>query len=96
MTHEFQDGVSGMSARQYAAIQLGVPDSGQDWLDAMIRRSLLHRYAGQALAILGREYIARGDLNAASKQHAQTIAKHVLHVTDAMLAAIEESKGGQA
>lgn len=27
----------GMSMREYAAIQLRVPDSGTDWLDAMIR-----------------------------------------------------------
>lgn len=29
----------GLTARQYAAIALRVPDSGTDWLDAMIVRS---------------------------------------------------------
>jgi len=29
----------GLKAKEYAAIHLRVPDSGTDWLDAMIRRS---------------------------------------------------------
>jgi hypothetical protein len=32
-------GSAGMSLRQYAAIHLRVPDSGNDWLDDMIRNS---------------------------------------------------------
>jgi hypothetical protein len=32
----------GMTLRQYAAIHLKVPDSGTDWLDAMIRQSMSH------------------------------------------------------
>lgn len=31
--------LEGMSLRTFAAIHLRVPDSGVDWLDAMIRRS---------------------------------------------------------
>ena len=31
--------LEGMSVRTFAAIHLRVPDSGIDWLDAMIRRS---------------------------------------------------------
>jgi hypothetical protein len=31
--------LEGMSLRTFAAIHLRVPDSGIDWLDAMIRRS---------------------------------------------------------
>ena len=30
----------GMSLREYAAIKLKVPESGTDWLDDMIRKSL--------------------------------------------------------
>ena len=41
---------SGMSLRAYAAIKLRVPDSGLDWLDEMIRKSLRDKFAGQALA----------------------------------------------
>ncbi len=29
----------GLTARQYAAIHLRVPDSGEDWLDRMIRQA---------------------------------------------------------
>jgi hypothetical protein len=45
------DGVSypGMSLREYSAINLCVPDSGVDWLDKMIRKSLRDKFAGQAL-----------------------------------------------
>lgn len=35
----FEEETEGMSLRTYAAIQLRVPDSGIDWLDAMIERS---------------------------------------------------------
>lgn len=39
----------GMTLRQYAAIKLKVPDSGEDWLDAMITKSLLNDFAANAL-----------------------------------------------
>jgi hypothetical protein len=35
----------GMTLRQYAAIKLKVPDSGLDWLDAMIVQSLRDDFA---------------------------------------------------
>jgi hypothetical protein len=38
----------GMTLRQYAAIKLKVPDSGTDWLDAMIVKSLRDEFAGKA------------------------------------------------
>lgn len=34
-THAF----SGMTLREYAAIHLKIPDSGNDWIDEMIRKS---------------------------------------------------------
>lgn len=40
----------GMTLRQYAAIKLRVPESGLDWLDAMIERANRDAFAGQALA----------------------------------------------
>lgn len=40
----------GMSLRQYAAITLKVPDSGEEWLDDMIRQSLRDEMAGKAMA----------------------------------------------
>lgn len=40
---------SGMTLRQYAAIKLGVPDSGTDWLDEMIRAASRDRMAGLAM-----------------------------------------------
>lgn len=45
------------SLRAYAAIKLRVPESGLDWLDAMIERANRDALAGQALAgILVRRY----------------------------------------
>ncbi len=38
-----------MNKRQYAAIKLRVPDSGEEWLDAMIRQSLRDEFAGKAM-----------------------------------------------
>lgn len=42
-------GSEGMTLRQYAAIKLRVPNSGTDWLDAMITESLRNEFAGQAM-----------------------------------------------
>lgn len=39
----------GMTFRQYAAIHLKVPDSGDDWLDEMIWEARRLDFAGQAL-----------------------------------------------
>jgi hypothetical protein len=39
----------GMTLRQYAAIKLRVPDSGTDWLDDMIRKSLRDEFAAKAM-----------------------------------------------
>lgn len=54
-TQRFEDGSinvypeSGMTLRAYAAIKLRVPDSGIDWLDAMIRAALHDELAAKAL-----------------------------------------------
>ena len=42
-------GSPGMSLRQYAAIHLRMPNSGEDWLDDMIREAQRNEFAGQAL-----------------------------------------------
>lgn len=39
----------GMTLRQYAAIKLRVPESGDDWLDDMIRKSLRDEFAAKAV-----------------------------------------------
>jgi hypothetical protein len=39
----------GITLRQYAAIKLKVPDSGTDWLDDMIRKSLQDDFAAKAM-----------------------------------------------
>jgi len=42
----------GMSLRHFAAIQLRVPDSGDEHIDAMIHQANRHDFAGQALAAM--------------------------------------------
>lgn len=46
---EFSGEYFGLTEREYAAIKLRVPDSGTDWLDAMIEKSLLNEFAEKAL-----------------------------------------------
>jgi hypothetical protein len=45
-------GHNGMTLREYAAIQLKVPDSGTDWLDDMIRKSQRNDLAAKAMQTL--------------------------------------------
>ena len=47
---EYRGASSGMTLRQYAAIKLGVPESGTPWLDEMIVRANRDKLAVQALA----------------------------------------------
>jgi len=44
-----REAANGMTLRQYAAIKLKVPDSGTDWLDDMIRKSLRDYFAAKWL-----------------------------------------------
>jgi hypothetical protein len=52
-THKFIN--KGMSLREYAAIKLKVPDSGTDWLDEMIVKSLKDDFAAKAMQPLVEE-----------------------------------------
>lgn len=67
------NGKMGMSFRQYAAITLRVPNSGTDWLDAMILESLRNELAAkvmQGLVLTWKEQ----DCVAASEVPQMTIA----------------------
>ncbi len=39
---------TGMTVRQYAAIHLKVPNSGTEWLDEMIKQSMLNDFSAKA------------------------------------------------
>ena len=45
----FEYGYSGMTLRQYAAIHLKVPNSGDEWLDEMIAASVRNDLAAKAM-----------------------------------------------
>lgn len=74
----------GMSLRQYAAIKLRVPDSGTDWLDSMIRRSLKDDLAAKVMQ-------GTCALPEASEVSDDRIAKIAYRLADAMLAARERT-----
>jgi hypothetical protein len=68
----------GMTLRQYAAIKLKVPDSGTDWLDDMIEKSLRTDFAAKAM---------QGHCPSIPPEHA---ARRAYDYADAMLRAREE------
>ncbi|UXC34814.1 hypothetical protein [Cupriavidus gilardii] len=73
---------SGLTARQYAAIHLRVPDSGTDWLDDMIRKAQRDEFAAKAMQGL----CANDGYN---NHPPATIANEAYGIADAMLAARE-------
>jgi len=50
----------GLTAREHAAIALRVPDSGEDWLNAMILKSLQQEFAKAAMTAITPEYERTG------------------------------------
>ncbi len=87
----------GMSLREFACIQLCVPETGTPWLDKIIRRALHDRLAGQAMAGLVQDTEAQRILQIRygedEKLHA-AMAVVVCHLTDALLA--ELNKEGES
>lgn len=71
----------GMTLRAYAAIKLKVPDSGIDWLDEMIKKSLSADFAVNAMQEARWMY---GD-----KKHNLACAQMTYEIADAMLKAKE-------
>ena len=92
----------GLTARQYAAIRLRVPDSGSAWLDAMIQRARRDALAGEiAGGMCGimcaspkKQMAVRGMADDAGNTMHKHIALCALQLADALLAASEG--GGDA
>lgn len=78
--HEWTETVEGMTLRQYAAIHLKQPDSGDEWLDKMILAAKRDELAAAAMPVLKSEHLSPGKVT--EMAYAQA---------DAMLAAV---KGG--
>lgn len=73
----------GLTVRQYAAIQLRVPESGDDWLDRMIRKANLRDTAAQALAgMLGGETEDSAFSEDVAADRARRMAEALLRETD--------------
>jgi hypothetical protein len=78
---------SGMTLRQYAAIKLKVPDSGTDWLDDMIRKSLRDDFAAKAMQAFISAYPCQAidSEDGGTPVDPQSIAGDAYDVADAML-----------
>jgi hypothetical protein len=85
---------AGMSLRQYAAIHLRVPRSGDPELDAMIRESRRIEFAEKALGIITDKAMTFPD----AKLHDWMgyAANQSLLFADAMLEEWENKQGGEA
>ena len=70
---------AGMTLRQYAAIKLKVPDSGTDWLDEMIVKSLRNDFAAKAMQS------SFGNPMETCPQGKEYIAMHCYKMADVML-----------
>jgi hypothetical protein len=79
----------GMTLRQYAAIKLRHPASGDEWLDDMILASLRNDFAAQ-VAHAHATGIAAADLGTPGKWHAE-VARLAYMTADAMLAEREKA-----
>jgi hypothetical protein len=75
----------GLSIKQYAAIRLKVPRSGDPEIDAMIRESRRMDFAGQALS--------GGMSGVDDSADAKVFAEAAYEVADAMLAEWEKEAG---
>jgi len=79
----------GMTLRQYAAIKLKVPDSGSDWLDEMITKSLQNDFAAKAMPIAAGglnkpgENFVRDDQYSRLTQDAYKLADAMMEARDA-------------
>ena len=78
--------VHGLTARQYAAIALCVPNSGTEWLDEMINKRRRDEFAKAAIA----SYLATRHLNNPAPQ--EVFAASSFRMADAMLAASKKEE----
>jgi hypothetical protein len=79
------DGGQPMSLRAYAAIHLKVPQSGLEWLDAMILEAKRDELAGQT--ILGMHAALQNTIEWPSESGVQNMARKAYQQADAMLQA---------
>lgn len=85
----WNDSQTGMTLRQYAAIQLRVPESGTDWLDDMIRESLRDDLAANVL----QGFMVRANgVNELDDDHLLEAGKTCYRMADAMRKAREGSQ----
>jgi hypothetical protein len=85
----YQDG---MTLKQFAAIKLKVPRSGDPDIDAMIRESLWKDFAEAALKGISQEYFSNDFNTGSAKADISNIAHCAHQVADAMLAEMDKKE----
>ncbi|MDR1220359.1 MAG: hypothetical protein LBK73_12230 [Treponema sp.] len=84
----------GMTIREYAAIKLKVPRSGDDAeLDALIRESRRADFAGQAIIGISHAYFSTEFNNGMAKADISEIAHCAYLVADRMIEELEKERG---
>ncbi|UXC37154.1 hypothetical protein [Cupriavidus gilardii] len=86
------DQEQGMTLRQYAAIKLRVPESGDQWLDDMIRKAQRDELATKALPAVYRDLwddVRAGRHGCVPEEWKMGVALDAYALADAMLAARE-------
>lgn len=92
VTHAYETGYgkvadtySSMTLRAYAAINLKVPDSGEGWLDGMIRQSLRDECAAKAM-----QGLVAGSISTGTDYNEGRVAQSAYAMADAMLKARQQ------
>jgi hypothetical protein len=85
----------GMTLKEYAAIRLKVPRSGDPDIDAMIRESLWKDFAEAALKGISQEYFSNDFNTGSAKADISNIAHCARLVADAMLAQMDKKEAGK-
>lgn len=84
----------GMTLREYAAIKLKVPDSGDEELDAMIRKSRRQELAGLAMQGIISEY--SGYAKVVAKEGFEItnigVARNARVIADALIAELDKGE----
>lgn len=81
---------AGMTLRQYAAIKLRVPDSGTDWLDEMISKSLRDDVAAKVMQGMYNDgTVAQASKLVDDSKNMDAVSKWAYAQADAMLRARE-------
>ena len=93
MSAKINDGGGSAFPHGDVSVWADKPDGTGSWVQHPETPGMTLRdwFAGMALAQIGNEYVARGEVTRQAQEHAMTLAAHAYNIADAMIAA---RKGG--